>query len=83
MDKEVLVEFTRTVLIGLVKITAYVGVIITMIMMLQYIGFAGNDSVMIGTLSVAIAMLGYFTLEMTWSRAKSKVEFRRKHGEEL
>ena len=38
---------------------------------------------MIGTLSVLGAMFAYFSIDMAWHRAKSKVDFRRKWGKEL
>lgn len=83
MDKEVFVEFTKGMAIGSVKMIAYVAAVVAVILGFNYVGFPPDESILIGTLSVVAAMFVYFSIDMAWHRAKSKVDFRRKWGKEL
>jgi hypothetical protein len=83
MDKEVLVEFTKGMAIGSLRMMAYAAVVVAVIFGFNYVGFPPDEAILIGTISVVAVMFIYFSFDMAWHRAKSKVDYRRKWGKEL
>ena len=83
MEKDVIVEFTRQMALGAVKLIAYCAVIALVSYGWTLFGVAPDESVLYGATTVVGVMFVWFSVEMAWTRAKRKVDFRNKYGKEL
>lgn len=83
MDKEVTVEFARQMALGALKLSAYLAVIALASYIWALFGVAVDESIIYGATTVVAAMFVWFAVEMAWTRAKRKVDFRNKYGKEL
>jgi len=84
MDKEVMIEFGKGLASGVIKIALYVAAIIALSYAFVFTGIISEEhSVAVAAMSLVTAMFIYFGIDMAYSGAKRRVEYRRKWGEEL
>lgn len=83
MDKEIFAEFTKSALIGTAQIVAFIAGIFLAVNVAIWVGVDAEAAVPVVMIGILAVMMIWFGLSRAWDSAKSKVEYKRKWGEDL
>lgn len=82
MDKEIMIEFAKTMGWGLFKIGVYVAVLYAVAHGFTLAGATEAEAIMYAASSFLIILLTWFGVEAAYTGAKNRVEFKRKYGKD-
>lgn len=83
MDKEIMIEFAKTMGWGLFKIGVYVAVLYAVAHGFALAGATEPEAVIYAASAMLITLFTWFGVEAAYTGAKNRVEFKRKYGEDL